>query len=104
MTYGLFTGFTARRGRGAELLDALLAAADALRADPACLHYVVGAGEDDPDAVWVWEAWTDRGAHDAALEPPEARAAIARARPLLAGSAGQTPVRLRGGKGLPADG
>ncbi|KAE8763358.1 putative quinol monooxygenase [Georgenia thermotolerans] len=104
MTYGLFTGFTAHPGRGAELLDVLLAAAEALRADPACLHYVAGTAEDDPDAVWVWEAWIDRAAHDAALEPPEVRAAIARARPLLAGTAGRTAVRLHAGKGLPGGG
>jgi quinol monooxygenase YgiN len=99
MTYGLFGGFVARPGRREELAAVLLAAADALRADPHCLHYVVGTS--DPDGVWVWEAWTDQAAHDAALEPPEVRAAIARARPLIAGTAGQTPVEVRGGTGLP---
>ncbi|MPV36439.1 putative quinol monooxygenase [Georgenia subflava] len=101
MTYGLFGKLTAQPGRRDELVEILTGAAAALEADPGCLHYVV-ATSAEPDDIWVWEAWTDKAAHDASLEPPEVREVITRAMPLIAGMSGSTEVDIVGGKGLPA--
>lgn len=48
----------------------------------------------------MYETWTSKEAHDAALDPPEAKALIARAMPLIAGTANQLDSELSGGKGL----
>ncbi len=100
MSYGLFGGFTAVPGRRDELVGHLLQAAALLGRDPGCLHYVVSTS-DDPDAVWVSEVWTDRAAHDASLDPPDVKALIGQARPLIAGMAEQRHLTVHGGKGLP---
>ncbi|WP_127130313.1 putative quinol monooxygenase [Georgenia sp. SYP-B2076] len=100
MTYGLIGKLTAQAGRREELVDLLLQAAEALTRDPGCLHYVVSTS-DEPEAVWVWEVWADKAAHDASLEPADVRALIRAARPLIAGMSDQAGLAVLGGKGLP---
>jgi len=100
MTYGRFGKIMAQPGRRDELVGVLQRAAEALRADPGCLHYVVGTSEE-PEAIWVWEAWEDKAAHRASLEPPEVRETIAAARPLIAGMSEAAELDVVGGKGLP---
>ena len=99
MTYGRFGRLTAQPGRRDELVAVLCRAAEVLDRDPGCLHYVVGTAAE-PDAVWVWEAWTDKAAHDASLEPPEVRETIAAAMPMIAGMADVVELVVVGGKGL----
>ncbi|MEU6541502.1 putative quinol monooxygenase [Streptomyces sp. NPDC047000] len=100
MTYGLVTKFLALPGERNALADCLLTAARQLAADPGCVHYVV-ATSAEPEAVWVTEVWTDRAAHDASLDSPQARAFIEQGRRLIAGVAEQTPLAVLGGVGLP---
>jgi quinol monooxygenase YgiN len=90
--------FTAQPGKGDELAEILLAAADALRADDDCLLYVVS--REGGDTIWVTEVWTDREAHDASLRAPGVPEMIARARPLIAGMEGRAEFEPLGGKGL----
>jgi quinol monooxygenase YgiN len=59
---------TAKPGRGDELARRLIAAADALRADPGCELYLVNRQRDAPDTVWVTELWRSQEDLDAALE------------------------------------
>ena len=101
MAYGLFGRFSVVPGGREELVRHLLRAAELLRDDPGCLHYLVGTTEE-PDAVWVWELWTDKAAHDSSLEPAEIRAVIQQARPLIAGMSDRTELTVHGGKGLDA--
>jgi quinol monooxygenase YgiN len=91
--------FKAQPGRGAELAEILLEAAEGLRANDDCLLYVVSRGGDE-DTIWVSEAWTDREAHDASLRAPGVPETIARARPLIAGMDGRAEFTPLGGKGL----
>jgi quinol monooxygenase YgiN len=90
--------FTARPGQGDALAAILLEAADALRANDACLLYVVS--REDADTIWVTEAWTDRDAHAASLDDPAAKDQIARAMPLIAGIDDRAEFEPLGGKGL----
>jgi quinol monooxygenase YgiN len=90
--------FRAQPGRGDELAAILLEAAESLRANDACLLYVVG--REDADTIWVTEAWTDRAAHDASLDAPGAKEQIARAMPLIEGIDSRAEFTPLGGKGV----
>jgi quinol monooxygenase YgiN len=90
--------FKAKPGQGDALAAILLEAADALRANEACLLYVIS--REDADTIWVTEAWTDRATHDASLDAPEAKDQIARAMPLIAGLEHRVEFEPLGGKGL----
>jgi quinol monooxygenase YgiN len=99
MTYGLFGSFLATPGQRDELVGHLLRAADLMRADDACLLYVV-ATTDRPDEVAVLEVWQHEAAHDASLQREGVPELIAQARPVIAGVAGQTRLTVHGGKGV----
>lgn len=99
MSYGLFGSFTAQPGKRDDLVGYLLRAAELLRSNPDCLHYIVSTSTD-PDAVYVWEVWTDESAHQASLQPEDIRALIQEARPLIADMSDQTQLVVHGGKGL----
>jgi quinol monooxygenase YgiN len=96
--YGMHGRFQARPGQGEALTAILLEAAESMRANDACLLYVVS--REDADAIWVTEAWTDREAHAASLDVPGAKEQIARAMPLIAGIDQRVEFEPLGGKGL----
>ena len=52
---------------------------------PGCLSYVVAKDASDENTIWVTEVWTDEQSHRASLGLPSVQAAIAKARPLIAG-------------------
>jgi quinol monooxygenase YgiN len=58
----------AKQGRGAEVAEALLAAADDLRDDPGCELYLINRQAGAPDTIWVTELWRSQADLDAALE------------------------------------
>ena len=97
--YGSHGRFTAQRDQGDALTDMLMAAAQGMRANDACLLYLVSRSPEDSDVIWVTEVWTSKEAHDASLEDADVKAAIQRARPLIAGIEG-TELRPVGGKGI----
>ena len=99
--FGMHGSFKAQPGRGDELAAILLEAAAGLRGDERCLLYIVSRDLNQPDMVWVTEAWTDREAHDASLRAPGTPELIARARPLIAEVEGRAELEPLGGKGLP---
>lgn len=66
--------------------DALVAILTAATGDmPGCLSYVVALDTANPDAIWITEIWDSRESHAASLKLPSVRAAIAKARPIIAG-------------------
>ena len=93
--------FVTHPGQGDALPAILLEAAKLLGDFDECLVYVISRSPDDPDAVWVTEAWTDRDAHDASLQDERVRRLIERAMPMIAGAPETTTLRPIGGKGLP---
>jgi quinol monooxygenase YgiN len=98
--FGMHGRFTAQPGQGDALAAILLEAAEALRANEACLLYVVSRELDDSDTIWVTEAWTDSEAHRTSLDAPAAKEQIARAMPLIAGIDGRAEFAPIGGKGV----
>ncbi len=79
--YGLIGRFSAVSGQRDALVSLLLAGSDAM---PGCLSYVVARDPKDGDAVWVTEVWDSAASHEASLTLPSVKAAIAKARPLIA--------------------
>jgi quinol monooxygenase YgiN len=97
--YAMQGRFVCHPGKVDELAAILVAAGQALEADASCLLYAVFRAPEEPDSVYVTEAWVDEAAHRASLEAPETRAAIALAMPLIASVEGKD-LRPLGGKGL----
>lgn len=98
--FGMLAKLTAQSGKGDELEAILLQAAEALGASADCLLYVVNRSADEPDTVWVTEAWRSQEAHKASLDQEDVGTLVRRAGPLLAGSPEPIRVRPVGGKGL----
>ncbi|RUT82253.1 antibiotic biosynthesis monooxygenase, partial [Mesorhizobium sp. USDA-HM6] len=67
---------------------------------PGCLSYIIATDPVDADAIWVTEVWTDQASHKASLQLPEVQAAIAKARPFIAGFEFQVETHPVGGFGL----
>lgn len=96
--YGLIGKMRATRGQRDAIMEVLL---DSTRALPGCLSYIIARDPADIDAVWVTEVWTNAESHKASLQLPEVQAAIAKARPFIAGFEFQVETQPAGGFGLP---
>lgn len=83
--FGMFGKLTAKPGHQGALLEILLEASRGVAQLEGCRLYVVNTSPDDPDSVWVYEAWDTQQAHASALALDQTHAAIQRAMPLLAG-------------------
>ncbi len=99
--FGLIGKMTARPGKRDVLLGILLRVTDGM---PGCLLYLVARDPADPDAIWVTEVWDDQASHQASLALPSVQAAIAEARPHIAGFDSSTPIEPVGGIGIPPGG
>ena len=96
--HGLIGRMRAQPGQRDALLAILLEGTDAM---PGCLSYVVAKDPADADALWITEVWDSRASHAASLQLPAVRAAIQRARPLIAGFDNGHETIPVGGVGLP---
>ena len=95
--YGLIGKMLAQPGKRDELAALLLAATGSM---PGCLSYVVAADKTDPNAIWITEVWDGPASHQASLKLPAVQAAIAKARPLIAGFGERFETTPLGGAGL----
>ena len=95
--YGLIGRLRAAPGQRDALLALLLEGSGDM---PGCLSYVVARDPADADAIWITEVWSDEASHKASLSLPSVQAAIAKARPLIAGFYSQTVIEPVGGIGL----
>jgi quinol monooxygenase YgiN len=97
--YGMIGKITAAPGQRDALAKLLLSGSADM---PGCLSYVVSEDLNNPDALWVAEAWESKGHHAASLSLPAVKEAIAKARPLIAGFDTTAELRPIGGIGLGA--
>jgi quinol monooxygenase YgiN/quercetin dioxygenase-like cupin family protein len=81
---GRYMKFTALPGRGDELAELLLRAADSLRDTAGCELYVINRARDEPDQIWVTELWLSQKALDASLEQLRTDEAKARLEQVMA--------------------
>jgi quinol monooxygenase YgiN/mannose-6-phosphate isomerase-like protein (cupin superfamily) len=99
---GRYMRFTAQPGRGYDLADRLLRAADSLRDTPGCELYVINRVPEEPDVVWVTELWLSQDALEASLEQlatDEGRALLAELQAMLAAPPERIDVEPVGGVG-----
>ncbi|WP_375196318.1 putative quinol monooxygenase [Sphingobium sp.] len=80
--FGLIGQMLSVPGKREELLGYLREGTGAM---PGCLSYVIALDTANPDALWITEVWDSRESHAASLKLPAVRAAIAKARPIIAG-------------------
>jgi quinol monooxygenase YgiN len=95
--YGLIGKMTAVAGQRDLLLGILLEGTQAM---PGCVSYVVATDPADAEALWITEVWVDAASHKACLTLPAVQAAIAKARPLIAGFSNRVETVPVGGVGL----
>ena len=88
----------AQAGRGGELADLLLAAADGLAEDPGCELYLVNREAGAPDVIWVTELWRSQADLDASLEKLRGSHDVAQVMALVADWK-MIELELLGGKG-----
>ncbi|MGH3036900.1 MAG: putative quinol monooxygenase [Gaiellaceae bacterium] len=93
----------AHAGRGGELADLLLAAADGLTADPGCELYLVNREAGAPDVIWVTELWRSQADLDASLDQLRGSDEVAAVTALVA-EWEMIELELLGGKGPAATG
>lgn len=99
MLYGYQNAMKTKPGHRDEVAAILTAGADGLRA-AGCHLYVVALDTSDDVTIHVTEAWDSKQAHDASLQLPETRAAIAQAMPLLTGEFTTHETHIAGGLGI----
>lgn len=95
--YGLIGKIKVAPGQRETVLEALL---QGTRDMPGCLSYVVARDREDPDAIWVTEAWRSQAHHQASLALPGVQDAIQRARPHITGFGERFETEPVGGPGL----
>lgn len=95
--YGLIGKMLAKPGQRDALLAILLEGTGSM---PGCLSYILGRDPMNPDAIWITEAWDSAESHKASLQLPAVRAAITKARPLIAGFGERFETQPIGGFGL----
>lgn len=95
--YGLIGSFKTVPDKRSELIAILLANSGAM---PGCKSYVVAEDLADSETIWVTEVWDSRASHQASLQLPSVKAAIAKAMPLIASFGGHRELNVMGGYGL----
>ena len=95
--YGLIGKMRATPGERDALIAILLEGTDAM---PGCLSYIVAKDLADADALWITEVWDSEASHQASLQLPAVKSAIAKARPIIAGFDSHTATEPVGGHGL----
>jgi quinol monooxygenase YgiN len=95
--YGLIGKMTAKPGQRDALAAILTAEVSGM---PGCLSYIVALDPKDADAIWITEAWDSQASHDNSLKLASVQAAIAKARPMIAGMEPGVVTTPVGGWGL----
>ncbi|MBA3639810.1 MAG: antibiotic biosynthesis monooxygenase [Acidobacteria bacterium] len=96
--YGLIGKMNATPGQRDALIAILL---DGTAKMPGCLSYIVAKDTTDANAIWITEVWDAEASHQASLGLPAVQAAIAKARPMIAGFGERFITTPLGGVGLP---
>lgn len=95
--YGLIGKLTTVPGRRDAMVKILLESTSGMAG---CLSYIIATDPNEPDALWITEAWDTEASHKASLSLPAVQQAIAKGRSLIAGLSNRTITTPVGGIGL----
>ena len=95
--HGLIGRMMAAPGQRDALIEILL---DGIHDMPGCLSYIVARDTSHEDAIWITEVWDSEASHKASLSRPAVKAAIEKAKPLIAGFGDYIQTAPAGGHGL----
>jgi quinol monooxygenase YgiN len=95
--YGLIGQMMAAPGKRDDLVAILGESTEGM---PGCLSYIVAKDATNADALWITEVWVDKEHHAGSLKLPAVQAAIAKARPIIAGFGQRFETVPMGGVGL----
>jgi quinol monooxygenase YgiN len=95
--YGLIGKMIAKDGQREALIAILL---EGIEDMPGCRSYIVARDPADPLVIWITEVWDSMGSHQTSLALPGVKAAISRAKPLIAGFGDYVVTDPVGGVGL----
>jgi quinol monooxygenase YgiN len=95
--YGLIGKMLVVPGHRDEVIAVLLEGVSGM---PGCRSYVVATDPTNADAIWITEVWDSAELHGASLHLPSVQAAIAKARPFIAGFGERFETVPVGGHGV----
>ncbi|WP_295635094.1 putative quinol monooxygenase [Novosphingobium sp.] len=93
--YGVIGQMKATPGQRDALIGYLTTGSQDMQGN---LAYLIAKDNGDADALWITEIWSSAEAHKASLKLPQVQAAIAKARPIIAGFGTRAEVTPVGGK------
>ena len=95
--HGLIGKMIAHEGKRDALVAILM---EGINDMPGCLAYVVARDPADATSIWVTEVWDSKESHQTSLSLPAVKAAIEKAKPLIAGFGDYIVTQPVGGVGL----
>ncbi|RDI42183.1 putative quinol monooxygenase [Falsibacillus pallidus] len=98
--YSLFNKFLVQEGKRDKMVDIMLQAAESMNELKECEIYLVNTDENEQNAVYVYEVWSDAAAHQASLNQEAAQTLISEAKPLIKGVERISTMQAMGGKGI----
>ena len=98
--FSLLNKFSVQEGKTEEMVEILLEAARSMGDIDECEIYLVNLAENEPNAVYVYEVWTDESAQQASLGLEATQTLIGRAKPIITGMERVSTLQTKGGKGV----
>jgi quinol monooxygenase YgiN len=98
--FSLLNKFIVQEGKNEEMVGILLEAAESMENLDDCEIYLVNIDENEPNAVFVYEVWTDESAHKASLNLEATQKLISQAKPIITSVERIGTLRIKGGKGI----
>ena len=95
--YGIIGQMQATEGTRDKLIEILL---NGTKDMPGCKLYAIAADAADETGIWITEIWDSKELHQASLQLPAVKKAIAAGKPMIAGFGNRHIVRPVGGTGL----
>jgi quinol monooxygenase YgiN len=98
--FSLFGKFLIQEGERDTMVDILLEAAESMENLDECEIYLVNTSENEPNAVYVYEVWSNEQAHQNSLALESTQTLIKRAKPIITGVERISTLDTKGGKGI----
>ena len=98
--FSLFGKIFVHEGERDTMVEILLEAAESMNDLDDCEVYLVNTSETEPNAVYVYEVWSNEQAHQNSLTLEATQTLIKRAKPIIAGMERISTLNTIGGKGI----